>query len=217
MTQGSRLAIAIAAAILLACVSLTHAEAAAKTIVVAGDGSGQFKTVQDAIDSAPAGNVLIEIKPGEYRQVLAINTNRIELRGTGKHPDDVILVYDNSAGSAGGTGKSASVAVTGDDFYAENLTIANDFERRHDRNNQGSQPVALRVTGDREVFSHVRFLGYQDTLYADSKTCHTPGETGPCRASRQYFADCYIEGHVDFIFGDAKPCSTAARSTPCRT
>ena len=49
----------------------------------------------------------------------------------------------------------------------------------------------------------MRFLGFQDTLYADSKSCH--GQTsGACRASRQYFADCYIEGHVDFIFGDAK-------------
>jgi len=64
--------------------------------------------------------------------------------------------------------------------------------------------VALRVTGDREIFRHVRLLGYQDTLYADSKTCHSTGETGTCRASRQYFGDCTIEGHVDFIFGDAK-------------
>jgi pectinesterase len=188
---------------LFAFTTAAHA-ANKKTIVVASDGSGQFKTVQEAIDSAPAGNVRIEIKPGEYRQVLSINTNGVELRGMGKRPEDVVLVYDNSAGSVGGTGKSGSVTVTGDDFYAENLTIANDFEKRHERTNQGSQAVALRVTGDREVFRHVRFLGYQDTLYADSKTCHGPGETRSCRASRQYFADCYIEGHVDFIFGDAK-------------
>ena len=94
--------------------------------------------------------------------------------------------------------------VTGDDFVAGNLTIANDFEKHHERNNQGSQAVALHVTGDREVFRRVRFLGFQDTLYADSKTCHAGGDSGPCHASRQYFADCYIEGHVDFIFGDAK-------------
>lgn len=175
-----------------------------KTIVVASDGSGQFKTVQEAIDSAPAGNVRIEIKPGEYRQVLSITSNGVELHGMGKQPQDVVLVYDNSAGTAGGTGKSGSVTVTGDDFLAENLTIANDFEKLHGRSNQGSQAVALHVTGDREVFRHVRLLGYQDTLYADSRTCHGPGEAGVCHASRQYFADCYIEGHVDFIFGDAK-------------
>jgi pectin methylesterase-like acyl-CoA thioesterase len=105
--------------------------------------------------------------------------------------------------------------LTGDDFLAENLTIANDFEKRHERSNQGSQAVALHVTGDREVFRKVRFLGFQDTLYADSKLCHAPGAPGTshpndspgtptCHAAREYYSDCYIEGHVDFIFGDAK-------------
>jgi pectinesterase len=181
-----------------------------KTIVVAADGSGQFKTVQEAVDSAPDGNVRINIKPGEYRNLININTNGVELRGLGKTPQGVVLVYDNSAGTPGpdgrqlGTGRSGTMMLTGDDFYAENLTIANDFEKRHARNNQGSQAVALHVTGDREVFRHVRFLGFQDTLYADSKLCHTPGTAGTCHAARQYYSDCYVEGHVDFIFGDAK-------------
>jgi len=61
--------------------------------------------------------------------------------------------------------------------------------------------VALKITGDRGVFRHVRFLGYQDTLYANSKRCES--DKGPCEPARQYFADCYIEGNVDFIFGDA--------------
>ena len=177
---------------------------AKKTILVAADGSAQFKTVQEAIVAAPDGNVRIDIKPGEYRQVLTISANGVELRGLGKTPQDVVLVFDNTHTSAGGTGKSATVTVSGDDFHATNLTIANDFEKHHDRAEEGSQAVALHITGDREIFRRVRLLGYQDTLYADSKTCHAAGETGPCRASRQYFADCYIEGHVDFIFGDAK-------------
>jgi pectin methylesterase-like acyl-CoA thioesterase len=139
-----------------------------------------------------------------------VSANGVELRGLGKTPQDVVLVYDNSAGTPGpdgrglGTGRSGTMMVTGDDFLAENLTIANDFEKRHERSNQGSQAVALHITGDREIFRRVRFLGYQDTLYADSKTCHAGGDAGPCHASRQYYADCYIEGHVDFIFGDAK-------------
>lgn len=191
-----------------------------RTIVVAADGSGQFKTVQEAVDSAPDGNVRINIKPGEYRNVINVSANGVELRGLGKTPQDVVLVYDNSAGTPGpdgkqlGTGRSTTVMVTGDDFLAENLTMANDFEKHHERSNQGSQAVALHVTGDREVFRLVRFLGFQDTLYADSKLCHTPAsaqagaggtvEPAPCRAARQYYSDCYIEGHVDFIFGDAK-------------
>ena len=198
----------ITVGMLLASVGLVQAAqgqaTAKKTLVVASDGSGQFKTVQEAVDTAAQGNVRIEIKAGEYRQVVAITANGVELLGLGKRPEDVVLVYDNSAASAGGTGRSGTVTVTGDDFHAENLTIANDFEKRHERANEGSQAVALRVTGDREIFRHVRLLGYQDTLYADSKTCHAAGETGACRASRQYFGDCYIEGHVDFIFGDSK-------------
>jgi len=194
-------ALLLAAAALLP--SLAHAQAK-KVLVVASDGSGQYPTVQEAIDAAPGGNVRIDIKPGEYRQVLTVKANGIELRGLGKRPEDVVLVYDNSAASAGGTGKSGTVTVSGNDFHADNLTIANDFEKRHPRTNEGSQAVALLLTGDREILRHVRFLGFQDTLYASSGVCHSPGETGVCHASRQYFADCYIEGHVDFIFGDAK-------------
>lgn len=212
MTHRSYARLTFATALLLACTASAHGAAKKKKLTVAADGSGQFKTVQQAVDSAPDGNVLIQIKPGEYRDLVAIPANGVELRGMGKRPQDVVLVYDNSAGtpapagSSGaptlGTGRSATVTVTGDDFTASNLTIANDFEKHHARSNQGSQAVALRVTGDREVFRHVRLLGYQDTLYADSKSCHA--DTGPCAASRQYFADCYIEGHVNFIFGDAK-------------
>jgi pectin methylesterase-like acyl-CoA thioesterase len=175
-----------------------------KVLVVATDGSAPYRTVLDAIDAAPDGHVRIDIKPGEYRQVLSIKANGVELRGLGKRPEDVVLVYDNSAASAVGTGKSGTLSVSGNDFHAGNLTIANDFEKRHPRTNEGSQAVALLLTGDRAILRHVRLLGYQDTLYASSGVCHSPGETGVCHASRQYFADCYIEGHVDFIFGDAK-------------
>jgi pectinesterase len=193
--------------IALSCVTLLVPPAPAQTkkvIVVAADGSGQFTTVQQAVDSAPNGNVRIDIKPGEYRQLIAIKSDGIELRGIGKRPEDVVLVYDNSAASAGGTGKSGTASISGDNFYAENLTIANDFEKRRPRTNEGSQAVALLLTGDRAVLRHVRLLGYQDTLYASSKVCHGAGEIGVCHASRQYFSDCYVEGHVDFIFGDAK-------------
>ena len=83
-----------------------------KTLVVAADGSGQFKTVQEAVDSAPDGNIRINIKPGEYRNLITVSTNGVELRGLGKTPQDVVLVYDNSAATAGGTGKSGTIMVT---------------------------------------------------------------------------------------------------------
>lgn len=176
----------------------------AKTVHVAADGSAEFRTVQEALDSAPGGNVRVEIAPGTYRAVVTVTANHVELRGMGKRPEDVVLVYDNVASAVGGTSHTATVTVNGDNFVAENLTISNDWEKTHARTEEGSQAVALKVDGDREVFRRVRLLGYQDTLYANSRTCHNAGDAGPCRASRQYFADCYIEGHVDFIFGDAK-------------
>ena len=183
-------------------------------MTVAADGSGQFRTVQAAVDSAPKGNIRIDIKPGEYREVIKVNANGVELHGLGSSPADTVLVYDNSAGTPGpdgrqlGTGRSGTMTVTGDDFTAENLTIANDFEKKHGRVEVGSQAVALNISGDRGVLRHVRLLGYQDTLYAGSKLCHAPvGDPAaekPCYAARQYYSDCYIEGHVDFIFGDAR-------------
>lgn len=183
------------------CVSAVNALPAA-TLTVAADGSGDFTTVRAAVDAAPAaGGCAIRIKPGTYREEITIARPGIQLHGTGADPKEVVLSFDKSAGTAGGTGKSATVLVTGDDFYAENLTIENTFSRTRALTHEGSQAVALRVRGDRTVLRHVRLLGYQDTLYADGKGCDS--EQGPCRPARQYFADCYIEGNVDFIFGDA--------------
>jgi len=183
----------------------TVAQTAKKPVVIVGSDA-QYKTVQAAVDAAPDQGEVIRIAPGTYKEKIHVDKNGIELRGMGALPKDVLLTYDDSAGTAGGTNRSFSVAVTGDDFYAENLTIQNDWEKKNGRVGQGTQAVALMITGDREVLRHVRLLGYQDTLYANSKLCHVPGDNGTvaCQASRQLFEDCYIEGHVDFIFGDAK-------------
>ncbi len=169
-----------------------------KPVTVAADSSGDFTTVGAALAS---GAKVIRIKPGTYREVLNIPQSGIQLRGAGARPQDVVLTYDNSAASAGGTTKSASITVSGDDFYAANLTIENSFSRNRPLTQEGSQAVALKITGDRAVFRNVRFLGYQDTLYPNSKRCET--DKGPCEPARQYFSECYIEGNVDFIFGDA--------------
>jgi pectin methylesterase-like acyl-CoA thioesterase len=167
-------------------------------VTVAADSSGDFSTVGAALAS---GAKVIRIRPGAYREVLKIPQNGIQLRGDGARPEDVVLTYDNSAGTAGGTTNSASITVSGDEFYAENLTIENSFSRNRPLVPQGAQAVALKITGDRAVFRKVRFLGYQDTLYANSKHCAS--DTGPCEPARQYFSECYIEGNVDFIFGNA--------------
>ena len=166
-----------------------------KTLYVAASGTGDFYSIQRAIDVAPAEGAEINIAPGTYREVLHIAKPNIHLHSPYKDATRTVIVFDKSAGTSGGTMRSATVDVSGDNFSAENLTFANDFNPKNPQTPQGSQASALNVTGDRAVFRNVRFLGHQDTVYAASKN-GTP--------SRQYFADCYIEGNVDFIFGDGK-------------
>lgn len=185
---------------LLGAVGVSSSSAAA-SVTVGRDGSADFSTVQAAIDAAPASGSLIRIRPGIYHERLVIAKPNIQLRGLGANPADVVLTYDLSAGTAGGTTKSASTTISGADFHAENLTFENSFSRDKPLTQEGSQAVAVKVTGDRAVFRHVRFLGYQDTLYPASQSCES--DRGPCVPARQYFVDCYIEGNVDFIFGDA--------------
>ena len=194
---------------------------------VAQHGMADFHTLQGALYEAPVSGEIIRIAPGWYREKLHIQTPNIFLVGTGKRPEDVVLSWNDSALTAGGTGKSGSVSVDADGFEAENLTIENTWEREHKRTQEGSQAVALLLNSDRAVIDHVRLLGAQDTLYANSRTCHAslpkdgsaaPVNTPDCAASRQFFSHCYVAGHVDFIFGDAKAvfdhCELHARHNP---
>lgn len=173
------------------------------TYYVAADGTGDYYSVQQAIDAIPAsGHAVISVAPGRYREVLTINKPDIQLRSANPDPSKTVIVNDRSAGANGGTLHSATVNVTADDFFAENITFENDFNRTHPQLPEGSQALALLVTGDRAVFHNVRILGNQDTLYAGSHGC-SQGEQN-CKPARQYFSDCYIAGNVDFIFGDGK-------------
>lgn len=169
-----------------------------KTITV-GPSGAEFTSIQAAVNAAPETGAVIRIEPGTYREVVHVDKRKIQFRGVTKDPSKVVLVDGNSAASTCGTSCSATLFVTGDDFFAGMMTIANDYSKTSD---VPSQAVALSVRGDRAVFRKVRLLGAQDTLYAASEKC-MDGRS-PCSVKRQYFSDCYIEGHVDFIFGDAK-------------
>ncbi len=171
------------------------------TLYVAADGSGDFSSIQQALDAAPADGAVVQVAPGTYREVVTVLKPNITLRGSGD-PAATVIVMDHSAGANGGTTHSATVNILADNFLAEDITFANDFNRTHTQQAQGSQAVALLVKGDRAIFQHVRVLGNQDTLYAGSRNCNPDGAS--CSPARQYFSQCYIEGNVDFIFGDGK-------------
>ncbi len=171
-------------------------------LYVSLDSTAEYHSVQSAVNAAPATGATIRIAPGVYRGVVVIHKPNIRLIGDGANPAQTVLVDDRSAETTGSTFKSATVTVTGDHFYAKNITFSNDWNRTHKQAYEGSQALALSLTGDKAVLTHVRLLGNQDTLYAASPKCHAA--TSSCKVSRQYFDHCFIQGNVDFIFGDAK-------------
>jgi pectin methylesterase-like acyl-CoA thioesterase/lysophospholipase L1-like esterase len=187
--------------------AIEHGAGTAKLRIfhVAADGTGDFHSIQEAIDAAPdSSGALILVAPGTYRELVAIEKPGIQIRSPDPDASKTVVVYDRSANTSGGTSHTATVNVSGDNFFAENITFQNDFKPTGDPYPEGSQAVALRVTGDRAIFRNVRLLGHQDTLYAASKGCAGTGEVRTCQPARQYFSDCYIEGNFDFIFGDSK-------------
>jgi pectinesterase len=165
-------------------------------IRVSADGAGgAFTSVQSAVDSITDRSTdprIILIQPGVYRQRINVPQGKahITFKGAGDDASKVLLTYDlhagmddpQSPGKKVGTSGSESVLISADDFTADGVTFQNSA-------GEVGQAVALRITGDRERFRNCRFLGWQDTLYANG--------------GRSYFDHCYIEGRTDFIFGRA--------------
>jgi polygalacturonase len=173
-----------------------------KTLYVAADGTAEYRSIQSALDAAPKDGALVLVAPGTYREVLTVDKPNIRLRSANVDASKTVVVEDRSAGANGGTLHSATMNVTADNFFAENITFQNDFNATHPQLPAGSQALALLVNGDRAIFHNVRLLGNQDTVYAGSRNCAPDGQN--CIAARQYFSGCYIAGNVDFIFGDGK-------------
>jgi pectinesterase len=159
--------------------------------VVAADGSGNYKTVQDAFNAVPdfrKNTTTIFLKSGIYKEKLILAESKTNVRLIGEEANKTIITHDdyaskkNKFGEEMGTTGSTSFYVFGDGFTAENLTFENS-------SGPVGQAVAVRVDGDMVKFIKCRFLGFQDTLYPHGEK------------SRQYYKECYIEGTVDFIFG----------------
>ena len=159
--------------------------------VVAKNGSGDFETVQEAIDAVPdyrKNRTTIFIKDGIYKEKLVLAASKNLVTMIGESAENTILTNDDFAskknrfGEEMGTTGSSSFFIFGEDFMAENITFENS-------SGPVGQAVAVRVDGDRAFFKNCRFLGFQDTLYPHGEN------------SRQYYKNCYIEGTVDFIFG----------------
>ena len=161
-------------------------------VYVAADGSAQFRSVQKAIMSVPAGTpedpVIIHIAPGTYKELIYIQHEKRFFKLVGQNPTNTIITYDlyagltNFDGNPIGTFRTPTATIDADDFTAENITFENSA-------GPVGQALAIRVDSQRASFRNCRFLGWQDTMFLNT--------------GRQYFENCYIQGHVDFIFGAA--------------
>jgi pectinesterase len=164
------------------------------TITVAQDGSGNYTTVQQALDAVPFNNrerVIIFIKHGTYKEKLHLDSTKNFVTMQGEDKNNTILTYDDHTGRTAPDGSvintmnSQSFYMKADDFTATDLTFENNAGMT------AGQAVAVRVQGDRVMFLNCRIIGFQDTLFTSAES------------SREYYANCYIEGSTDFIFGAA--------------
>jgi pectinesterase len=161
-------------------------------IRVAQDGSGDFVTIQSAIDAVrvhPLEPVTIHVGRGVYQERVVIPDNKPNIRLIGVGAEETIIRYGlgarmlDSEGVELGTFRTSTMTVQADDFVMENIAVANSAGP----GGEAGQALALYVSGDRQTYRGVRLLGWQDTFYT--------------ARGRQYFYECYIEGDVDFIFG----------------
>ncbi|MGO4876095.1 pectinesterase family protein [Pedobacter psychrotolerans] len=167
-------------------------------ITVSQDGSGNYKTIQEAVNSTRdlgEKEVKILVKNGVYQEKLVIPSWKSHISIVGENREKTIITFNDYSGKINlnkdafgnekmSTYTSYTVLVQGNNCRLENLTIINSSGRV-------GQAVALHVEGDRFVARNCKFLGHQDTLYAATEK------------SRQYYVNCIIEGTTDFIFGEA--------------
>ena len=162
------------------------------TLFVARDGTGEFRTVDEAIEVCRAFmdyHKVIFVKRGTYKEKLILPSWLQNIEICGEDRDQTIITYDDHANirtaecpQGMGTFRTYTLKIEGSDITLKNITIENNSARL-------GQAVALHTEGDRLKFINCRFLGHQDTVY-----------TGVAN-TRLYFKDCYIEGTTDFIFG----------------
>ncbi|EPS67019.1 pectinesterase, partial [Genlisea aurea] len=165
---------------------LLQAPDVAADVTVAADGTGNYRTVSEAVAAAPSGysgRYVIRIKAGVYSEYVQIPSAKKNLMFVGDGASNTIITGDKNDVDGSTTFNSATVAVVGANFLARDITFQNTAGAvKH-------QAVALRVSADLTAFYRCGINAYQDTLYAHSL--------------RQFYTNCTITGTVDFIFGNA--------------
>ncbi|KAJ6819661.1 putative pectinesterase [Iris pallida] len=167
-------------------------------VVVAKDGSGKYKTVQAAVDSAPdkgTSRYVIYVKKGVYTENVVMTKKKTNVMIVGDGMDATVLTGSLNVVDGNTTFNSATLACNGDGLILQDLKVENTAgPAKH-------QAVALRVSADRSAINRCKIEAYQDTLYAHN--------------FRQFYRDSNVSGTVDFIFGNAavvlQNCNLVAR------
>lgn len=167
-------------------------------VTVAADGSGDYVSVQEAVDSAPdkgKSRYVIYVKKGIYKENVMVGKKKTNVMIVGDGMNSTVITGSLNVIDGSSTFNSSTLAAVGDGFILQDICIENTAgPEKH-------QAVALRVGADRSVINRCQLKGYQDTLYAHSL--------------RQFYRDSWISGTVDFIFGNAavvfQNCSLVAR------
>ncbi|KAJ4848122.1 hypothetical protein Tsubulata_926172 [Turnera subulata] len=155
-------------------------------LIVAKDGSGDFKTISDAVSMIPKqseSRFVVYVKEGVYLENVNLDQDywNVMIYGDGMNKTIVsasLNYVDNVPTYSSGT------------FIAEGRGfIAKDMGFKNTAGPQKEQAVAFRSSSDQSVFYRCSFDAYQDTLYTHS--------------NRQFYRDCQITGTIDFIFGNA--------------
>ena len=158
----------------------------ATAITVAGDGSGDFTTLQGAIDFVPANNsqrVVISVQPGTYVEQIYVGANRPLVTVRGEDRARSVITYPNNNTLNGSTRTRGVFTIGASDFTLETITVLNSTPQG------GSQAEAFVGDGFRVLLNRVTLRSRQDTLL--------------CNTGSTFITDSYIEGNTDFIWGSA--------------
>ncbi|KAK6146601.1 hypothetical protein DH2020_020470 [Rehmannia glutinosa] len=155
-------------------------------VVVAADGSGNYKTITEAINVVPPNSnnrFVIYVKNGVYNENVKIDVEKWNVLIYGDGMGNTIVSSNLSNGTGTTTASSGTFIVYGKGFIAMDIGFQNTAGAAN------GQAVALLSASDQSVFYRCLIDGYQDTLCTQS--------------NRQFYRECKIYGTVDFIFGDA--------------